>query len=591
MKKNKYIVIGLCMLALNGLKAQDPGHYLHVSAGGGIHNLSYKLTNGTTENQFGYNGNLAYSFFFSSKWGVQTGVGVQTFNGLGTMNNYLYASPKTDGVGNAYDYRISYNYWKEKQKTMMVDIPLALQFRQYFNHNVGFLASVGGKIAFPLKTTFESTGEGELKTTGYYPQYELELADMPSHNFSASSAVHKGDNKFNMAYFGIADLGFLFKMTEKTDFYLGGYINYGLNNILKSSSSAEVYQVDGVYNGMLASNQTSKVTPISYGIKMGFYFAMGKKDHDKDGVSDRLDKCPNTPLEARGKVGKDGCPIDTDGDGVADYLDKCPNTPAEARGKVDKTGCPLDSDGDGVPDYLDKCPNTPVEARGHVGKDGCPLDSDGDGIFDYLDKCPDTPKEALGHVDQNGCPIDSDGDGVADYLDKCPNTPKEARASVGKDGCPLDTDGDGVLDYLDRCPKVKGVATNKGCPEVKKEVKALFKKALQGIQFETGKYIIKPVSFSLLNQIAKTLILNPTYLIEVQGHTDNVGKPASNLTLSTQRAEAVKNFLIKAGVEPKRLTSNGYGDTVPVASNKTPLGRSQNRRVEFVVTFEEVINK
>lgn len=589
MKKNKYIAIGLCLIALNGLKAQDPGHYLHVSAGGGIHNLSYKLINGTTENQFGYNGNLAYSWFFSKKWGVQTGVGMQTFSGLGTMNDHMYATPMTDEMGHAYDYRVSYNYWKEKQKTMMVDIPLALQFRQFFNQNVGLLMSAGAKIAFPVKSTYESTSEGDLITTGYYPQYALELSNMSAHNFNKSNSVHKGDNKFNMAYFGIADLGLLFKMSEKTDFYLGGYLNYGLNNILKSSSTAEVYQTNGVYNGMLASNQTSKVTPISYGVKMGFYFALGKKDHDKDGVPDRRDKCPNTPLEARTKVGKDGCPLDTDGDGVPDYLDKCPNTPAEARGKVDKNGCPLDTDGDGVPDYLDKCPNTPKEAFGHVGKDGCPLDSDGDGILDYLDKCPDTPKEALGHTDQNGCALDADADGVPDYLDKCPNTVKEARKTVGKDGCPMDTDGDGVLDYLDKCPKVAGVATNRGCPEVKKEVKALFKKALQGIQFETGKYIIKPVSFPLLNQIAKTLIMNPTYLVEVQGHTDNVGKPASNLTLSTQRAEAVKNFLIKAGVEAKRLTSNGYGDTVPVISNKTPKGRAQNRRVEFVVTFEEVV--
>ena len=135
---------------------------------------------------------------------------------------------------------------------------------------------------------------------------------------------------------------------------------------------------------------------------------------------------------------------DADRDGVTDKLDLCPDTPKDV--KVDKNGCPLDSDGDGVPDYLDKCPNTPKDAVGHVDKDGCLIDTDGDGVPDYLDKCPDTPREAIGFVDKNGCTLDSDGDGVPDYLDKCPNTPEAAKDYIDKNGCPIDTDGDGVPD-------------------------------------------------------------------------------------------------------------------------------------------------
>ena len=342
-------------------------------------------------------------------------------------------------------------------------------------------------------------------------------------------------------------------------------------------------------------------------------------DSDGDGVPDYLDKCPNTPVEAFTTINMDGCPIDSDGDGVPDYLDKCPNTPSKAYGfidtfgceldtdkdgvsdykdkcantpagvKVDSVGCPLDTDGDGIPDYKDKCPNTPVEARNMVDSLGCPLDKDIDGVPDYLDKCPNTPAEARSFIDINGCPIDSDGDGVPDYLDKCPDTPVAARGTVDEKGCPRDTDGDGVLDYLDNCPKVAGTVENKGCPEVKKEVKKLFQKALQGIQFETGKYVIKPVSFKILNDVAAALIANPSYLVEVQGHTDNVGKPETNLILSENRAKAVKDYLINKGVGADRVTSHGYGDTKPVASNKTKAGKAINRRVEFVVTFEQTV--
>ncbi|HET7734072.1 MAG TPA: OmpA family protein, partial [Paludibacter sp.] len=217
--------------------------------------------------------------------------------------------------------------------------------------------------------------------------------------------------------------------------------------------------------------------------------------------------------------------------------------------------------------------------------------TDLDNVPDYLDLCPNTPAEARAFVDKNGCTLDTDGDGVPNYLDKCPGTPVEARGAVDQNGCPRDTDGDGVLDYQDNCPKIPGTVSNKGCPEIKKEIKKLFQKALQGIQFETGKYIIKPVSFQILNQIAAVLVANPTYLIEVQGHTDNVGKPAANMTLSENRANAVKEYLIKKGVAATRMTSHGYGDTMPVASNKTTKGKALNRRVEFVVSFEETITE
>ena len=309
-------------------------------------------------------------------------------------------------------------------------------------------------------------------------------------------------------------------------------------------------------------------------------------DNDGDGVPDYLDQCPDTPSEAFGYIDEKGCIKDTDNDGVVDYLDKCPDTPAGV--KVDSVGCPYDTDKDGVYDYLDLCPDTPIEAKGMVDKNGCPLDSDSDGVYDYLDLCPNTPSEALRFVDKNGCTMDSDDDGVPDYLDKCPDTPLESRGMVDEKGCSRDTDGDGVFDYLDNCPKVPGVKSNKGCPEIKKEIRTLFQKALRGIQFESGKDLIRTKSFPILNDIAKVLLDNPTYLIEVRGHTDNVGKPEMNQDLSERRALAVKNYLIGKGVPEKRMTSNGFGDTLPVATNKTSAGRALNRRVEFIVTFEEV---
>ena len=311
-------------------------------------------------------------------------------------------------------------------------------------------------------------------------------------------------------------------------------------------------------------------------------------DTDGDGVFDYMDECPNTPAEAYGLIDSVGCPIDTDMDGVADYMDRCPNTPAEAFAYLDSLGCPLDTDGDGVPDYLDQCPQTPAEAVGMVDSIGCPLDSDGDGVPDFVDMCPDTPKEAYGMIDQFGCPIDNDTDGVYDYCDKCTDTPEEAGNLVDKDGCPLDTDGDGVYDYLDHCPTVPGIKENLGCPEVKREVRNLLNKAMVGIQFENGKATIKSSSYKILNDIAKIFIDNPTYFIEVQGHSDNVGNYNYNVDLSDRRAQAVRTYLIQKGVPMERIAAHGYGPDKPIADNKTKEGRAKNRRVEFNITFEEV---
>ncbi|MDD7528825.1 MAG: DUF5723 family protein [Bacteroidales bacterium] len=303
-------------------------------------------------------------------------------------------------------------------------------------------------------------------------------------------------------------------------------------------------------------------------------------DDDKDGVYNYADSCPNTPIGVL--VDSKGCPLDEDQDGVPDYLDKCPDTPIGVQ--VDENGCPTDQDGDGVPDHLDKCPDTPQGVR--VDDDGCPIDSDGDGVPDYLDKCPNTPAGVQVNID--GCPTDQDGDGVPDHLDKCPNTPAEAFTTIDENGCPKDTDGDGVPDYLDKCPTTAGTVDNQGCPELKREVRNLFKRAMQGIQFETGKDVILPKSFPILNDIAKVMFENPTFNLTINGHTDNVGDDNSNMTLSEKRAASVRRYLIGQGIDERRLTANGFGETMPIADNKTKAGRAQNRRVEFLVTYEEI---
>jgi outer membrane protein OmpA-like peptidoglycan-associated protein len=106
---------------------------------------------------------------------------------------------------------------------------------------------------------------------------------------------------------------------------------------------------------------------------------------------------------------------------------------------------------------------------------------------------------------------------------------------------------------------------------------------LHNIFFDTDKFELKPESMAELDKLVEFLTRNPRINIEIGGHTDNVGSDAHNLELSQQRADAVFNYLISHSVAKQRLTSKGYGETIPIDTNDTPDGRANNRRTEFKV--------
>jgi len=231
----------------------------------------------------------------------------------------------------------------------------------------------------------------------------------------------------------------------------------------------------------------------------------------------------------------DGTDPDSDGDGIPDSRDQCPNTPRGV--KVDGTGCALDSDGDGVPDYKDKCPNTPAGAE--VNADGCELDSDGDGVVDSIDRCPETP--AGTSVNQWGCEPDSDGDGVVDSVDQCPDTPQGAQV-----------DGRGCLHIV-----------------------------LRGVLFANNSSVLSASAQTTLDEVAVPLQSRPDIDVMISGHTDSVGSDASNLTLSRNRAQSVKQYLVSRGISSAQLSTEGLGESQPVEDNDSASGRAQNRRVEL----------
>jgi OOP family OmpA-OmpF porin len=297
---------------------------------------------------------------------------------------------------------------------------------------------------------------------------------------------------------------------------------------------------------------------------IGIVFEPNIGDRDGDGIKDDVDKCPDDPEDFDGFEDEDGCPDpDNDRDGIPDIDDKCPDIPEDKDGIDDEDGCPEgeknDRDGDGIPDNLDKCPDEPEDFDNFQDEDGCPdPDNDGDGILDVDDLCPNDPEDKDGFEDQDGCPDpDNDKDRISDKDDKCPNEPETYNGFEDEDGCP---------------DRGRVVVTDTSI------------EILDVIYFEYDKAVIKPVSYPILDAVAATMQGNPSIqLIEIQGHTDERGDDAYNLDLSDRRAKAVQKYLTDKGVDEKRLTAQGYGETQPLDRRRNEAAWAKNRRVAFLI--------
>jgi outer membrane protein OmpA-like peptidoglycan-associated protein len=231
-----------------------------------------------------------------------------------------------------------------------------------------------------------------------------------------------------------------------------------------------------------------------------------------------------------------------------------------------------DNDDDGVVGSEDDCPNASGLSKYH----GCPVpDTDTDGINDENDKCP----TAEGLVKYKGCPIpDVDKDGINDEADQCPN----AKGLSRYEGCPIpDTDKDGVNDEEDKCPSIPGIMGNNGCSDLQ----PLMNEISSQLKFESGKVNLSKRIYIGVDSLVVLMQNNANLTLIITGHTDNTGTLKINEKLSLQRAMVVSNYLIKKGIDKKRISQKGFADTRPIADNKTLKGRAQNRRVDIEVFY------
>ncbi len=230
-----------------------------------------------------------------------------------------------------------------------------------------------------------------------------------------------------------------------------------------------------------------------------------------------------------------------------------------ARPDVD-TGRTTDSDGDGIVDADDRCPSKPEDRDGWSDDDGCPdLDNDGDGFPDLTDGCPDEAEDKDGTLDTDGCvDPDDDGDGILDVVDVCPNAPETFNGLDDTDGCP-----------------------DEALTRVKLERNQVV--LLEPIAFNGKTTELTPASYLVLNELSVFLESQVATRVRIESHTDAGVDETANQLLTQQQAEVVVAYLVEQGIDRTRMEIVGYGSRMPIDTNRTPDGRTRNRRIEIYV--------
>jgi outer membrane protein OmpA-like peptidoglycan-associated protein len=391
-------------------------------------------------------------------------------------------------------------------------------------------------------------------------------------SFGVSGSLNKVSKfvSFNPAAAGHDSRGYVVTNPGDLVYYgIDATVKYSFQSLIKSKVVDPSLSVGGGYSFLgdasYGTINTGAGVTLWFSENVGLELTSKYKKSYGDRVTAGIPDAPSFFQHTAGLIFKFGG-TDTDKDGIYDKDDACP----QVAGLKQFNGCP-DTDGDGIVDGSDACP----EVAGLAALNGCP-DADGDGVTDASDACP----QVAGLAALKGCP-DADKDGVADKDDKCPSVagPKENA------GCPwADTDKDGVADKDDECPEVAGLASNKGCPEVTAAVLESVSVEAKSIYFNTGKSTFRSEDVPVKIESISTLLKQyPTAKFSIEGHTDSDGSDAFNQKLSQERADVVKNALIERGMKAENLSAVGYGESKPVASNKTAAGKAKNRRTEVVL--------
>ena len=591
MKNNKQqmrklvFTIAVLMFPFMILGQNYSGSFLTVAGGAGFGGFQYTpkgiSSDGTNKDKFGWNAKVGYSYYFTPHWGLHTGVGMSYYRTIGKYNTGFVENPYKGGeprgeyytlgkhidddwvVGapKNYELRVRLANWEEEQKSYFIEVPLMLMFKHKFGETQrhGFYFGLGAKLQIPIIKSVFSVLDGEnekdlrLNVSGKYdddPTLDMGSPGDPNAAGHGFGSIHNpydalkwgGDLSLKMSIAGTAELGFLFGLSKRVDLMVGGYFDYGFNNIKKGDdknfleSPSQYHPAangnigNGItYNGMINSDRTDKVNLMAYGGRLGLQIKLGKLEKEE-------------PYVLPANLFDDD---DDDMELLRQQLE-------EIRKLIQELLLLLEEE----------------EEEDFISIQGYVLDSETKeplaGAVIELADARTGKLISIVHADETGAfkiPVEEFG---------------RYTLEVRKEGYLYSSEEIVIPSSTENQVITKTVLLDK--------IKVNQAIILKNIFFDTGKSTLKPESMTEIERVYKLMIDNPTMEIEISGHTDNVGSAATNKTLSLNRASVVVKTLVSKGIDPSRMTSAGYGFDKPIAPNTTADGRSQNRRTEFKVT-------
>ena len=262
------------------LSAWAQHHQFGFSAAAGMGGLRYKVNGQESKLKPAIHFGLTYTLVCKAGWGLHTGLGPGFFRTNSPLaGNSSYTSNAVDSEGEGFEFRVHQKGYSEIQKLYTLDIPLMLQWQTPESSTPQFYVRSGVKLMLPVRSGF-SASAGEISTTGYYPSYNVELANLPEFGFGSQSHWSgKGNTDLKPALALAAEAGAVFSICKSRLLYAGAYIDYGLNDMSKEGPSTSLleYSTNGFAsskpNGLLSLREAGPVRFISYGIRLQFAFS------------------------------------------------------------------------------------------------------------------------------------------------------------------------------------------------------------------------------------------------------------------------------------------------------------------------------
>lgn len=262
--------------------------------------LHYGLTGGTIAPNFpSFTANVGYAYYFLPYMGIGIGVGVSNYGTTATFTEPQVWTDLTDEFGDEYEHRTEIVAWQEKQLAYLLEVPVALRFKENFGRRMGLFAHVGAKFAMPVYATRQLT-DATVAHTGYYPFWNLTLHDLPNRFETETFDGKKHEIKQFAKYYAIvfAEIGTNISLSQRVDLLLGVYANCGTFNLDATKEADKkglgfANERNGygsfmpTYEGLLATKNTGSVLPWSVGVKAEFNFFVGKTEAQKAAAKKR----------------------------------------------------------------------------------------------------------------------------------------------------------------------------------------------------------------------------------------------------------------------------------------------------------------